>query len=336
MAFFYEGDTINEIFNKIYHSFETSKNITIPSQRGDNIEKLHSIISLHNPQQRWLTIRKPSISLAYVFAELIILLSGNNEAKIINSWNPSLPKFQGDYQKYPGSYGNRLKYQFGFDQLEKAYSALLHEPSSRQIVLSIWKPDLDLPKTQGIPNSMDIPCNVISMLKIRDNKLHWSQIMRSNDFYLGLPYDVILFSLLQEVFAGWLKIELGEYSHFCDSLHYYVNKKMNIAETDDSTFQIEDLRLEKSEYDKTFPILYNYFTSLSDNEKVENEVEMIINSPITLPKSYDNILMILCLYKSFKETRNSNHFDICMKRCSNELYKSLFINWMSEQKKDKE
>jgi thymidylate synthase len=45
--------------------------------------------------------------------------------------------------------------------------------------------------------------------------------MRSNDLILGLPHNIIQFSSLQEVLAGWLGVEVGSYNHFADSLHLY-------------------------------------------------------------------------------------------------------------------
>jgi thymidylate synthase len=45
--------------------------------------------------------------------------------------------------------------------------------------------------------------------------------MRSNDAILGLPYDVFLFTMLQELLACELGITLGVYHHVAGSLHIY-------------------------------------------------------------------------------------------------------------------
>jgi thymidylate synthase len=45
--------------------------------------------------------------------------------------------------------------------------------------------------------------------------------MRSNDIILGLPYDVFIFTMLQEMMANKLSIELGKYHHLTGSLHLY-------------------------------------------------------------------------------------------------------------------
>lgn len=88
-------------------------------------------------------------------------------------------------------------------------------------MLNLWRPATDLPLDDGRPRADDIPCSVMSLLKIADGKLHWFQVMRSNDVVLGLPYNVIQWTTIQEILAGWLGVEVGEYVHHADSLHVY-------------------------------------------------------------------------------------------------------------------
>jgi thymidylate synthase len=115
----------------------------------------------------------------------------------------------------------RLRKHFGFDQLERAYLALRANEASRQLVLQIWDPRVDLPNEDGSPSSTDVPCNVVAILKVRNRRLEWTQIMRSNDVFRGLPHNIVQFTSLQEIFAGWLGVELGTYNHISDSLHFY-------------------------------------------------------------------------------------------------------------------
>jgi thymidylate synthase len=56
---------------------------------------------------------------------------------------------------------------------------------------------------------------------VRERKLDAVVYMRSNDIYLGLPYDVFVFTMLQELFALELGLELGRYHHMVGSLHLY-------------------------------------------------------------------------------------------------------------------
>ena len=45
--------------------------------------------------------------------------------------------------------------------------------------------------------------------------------MRSNDVFLGLSHDIFAFTMLQEMIAKKLNIELGKYRHSVGSLHLY-------------------------------------------------------------------------------------------------------------------
>jgi thymidylate synthase len=56
---------------------------------------------------------------------------------------------------------------------------------------------------------------------IRDNRLEWLQIMRSNDLIWGTPVNFVQFTCLQEIMAGWLGVNVGNYVHLSDSLHVY-------------------------------------------------------------------------------------------------------------------
>jgi thymidylate synthase len=45
--------------------------------------------------------------------------------------------------------------------------------------------------------------------------------MRSNDVILGLTHDIFAFTMLQEMLARSLEVEVGTYRHFVGSLHLY-------------------------------------------------------------------------------------------------------------------
>lgn len=77
------------------------------------------------------------------------------------------------------------------------------------------------PRTRIINNNAH---KVSMQFLIREGKLNLIVCMRSNDIYLGFPYDIFNFSMFQEYIAGKLGVKLGEYIHVVGSLHYY--KKM--------------------------------------------------------------------------------------------------------------
>ena len=72
----------------------------------------------------------------------------------------------------------------------------------------------------------DEPCTIALQFRIRDNKLHCTGIMRSNDIWYGFPYDIAFFTELQMMMADELGVEYGSYTHFVTSLHVY-NKDLD-------------------------------------------------------------------------------------------------------------
>lgn len=329
MSFYFQGDTADEVYTEAFSQIQTN-GLETQSRNGNTSELLHSVLSLKNSRQRLITARKPTVSIAYAFAELIQLMAGNDEARVINPWNPALPKYQGEYNRYPGSYGYRLRYSFGFNQLERTYDALKYKPISRQGVVQIWDPATDLPHRHGEPNNMDIPCSICSLLKIRDNKLYWTQVIRSNDIFRGFPYDLLLFTTLQEIFSGWLQIDVGEYLHVSDSLHMYESEKCSLQNKIETGENNDDLRLNKKESDEVFEELFVKMNELSSSSNIDRLVRDI-TLQCSVPMAYHNMLMVLCIYSIFKNGTDKSLIHHCSEECSNKLYIELMNRWMCER-----
>ena len=244
------GKSADEVWLLAERKIETRDGtLEQPSCDGDTLELLHACLVLENPLERWVVNRSPALNPAFALAEVVWILNGRNDSSFLNFWNPKLPRFQGSGEAYYGAYGFRLRRQFGVDQIRGACEALRHVPHSRQVVLQIWDARSDLPVERGAPRNQDVPCNICALLKVRDNRLDWVQVMRSNDLILGLPHNFVQFTHLQEMFAGWLGCEVGTYTHFSDSLHVYARDvpALGVAEpevpdtnTDRWTLGLED------------------------------------------------------------------------------------------------
>src|SRR5206468_2212365 len=67
----------------------------------------------------------------------------------------------------------------------------------------------------------DAACATSLQFLLRDGVLDAVLTMRSNDAVWGMPYDIFLFTFLQELMALELGVGLGAYHHFASSLHIY-------------------------------------------------------------------------------------------------------------------
>ena len=188
---------------------------------GSTWELLHVGLTIEDPRARWVVSRAPAMNPAFALVEVLWIAAGRQDAALPVFWNPRLPRYCGNAAVYPGAYGHRLRAHFGVDQLDRVYRALEAQPDTRQAVLQIWDAADDLPGTDGTPAREDVPCNVAAFPKLRAGRLEWMQVMRSNDLFLGFPHNVVQFTALQEMLAGWLGAAPGAYHHVADSLHVY-------------------------------------------------------------------------------------------------------------------
>ena len=202
---------------------------TQDSRGGKTAEILHATMRVSDPRQRWVRSRRPAMNPAFAIAETFWILGGRDDAPFLNVWNPALPRYAGKGASYAGAYGKRLRDTFGFDQIERALDALSAAPSSRQVILQTWDPRSDFPAADGGSASPDVPCNICSMLKIRNGRLEWMQIMRSNDIFRGTPYNFVQFTMIQEYMSGCLELALGDFVLVTDSLHAYHNDLSNFS-----------------------------------------------------------------------------------------------------------
>lgn len=87
-----------------------------------------------------------------------------------------------------GAYGPRLLQKNGcIYQLRSIIWLLSNRPGSRRAVIQLFDAD-DI-----AVEKKEIPCTTTLQFHLRDNMLHMSVTMRSNDAYLGLPHDGVSF-----------------------------------------------------------------------------------------------------------------------------------------------
>lgn len=300
---------------------------------GSTAELLHVGLQIHNSRQRWVLSRTPPLSVAFAIVEVIGILNGRRDSAYLNFFNPILPRFAGNGSEYHGAYGYRLRVHGGIDQLQRASDALTANPQSRQVVLQLWDTVLDLPSTNGQPTDTDIPCNVCSMLKLRNGKLEWSQIMRSNDLFKGLPYNFVQFTTLQEVIAGWIGAEPGTYTHYSDSLHLYQEDKarayssqpIRLAASNDS------LALPKTDSDPIWRELNRRVDMLATKDLSAKEYACLARI-YDAPQSFNNLLAVIAA-DAARRKRCITGMHIAISNCCSSLLLQLWSRWLERKER---
>ena len=139
------------------------------------------------------------------------LIAGASTPKLVIAIGPQFANFTEDNGLFHGAYGIRTQSQYA-----PIVERLKADPDTRQAVVTIWNPELDL-----LSNKRDYPCTILHQFRIRNNKLNMSVYMRSNDVWLGAAYDFFQFTRVQLAIASILGIEPGTYHHHVGSLHIY-------------------------------------------------------------------------------------------------------------------
>lgn len=300
-----------------------------PSRAGETLELLHVGLEVDDPRQRWVISRRPAINPAFAIADALWILAGSNNAKVMNYWFSNLPQFSGRGATYAGAYGHRLRKHFGVDQIKRACAALTSVPSSRQVVLQYWDVLTDLPQVDGEPRSPDVPCNVISMLKVREGRLEWTQVLRSNDVYRGMPNNFVQFTFLQEVMAGWLGLKVGGYHHWSDSLHIYADSldAFSCGSPVAEETNTDSLALPFDQGNHLIHEMYQRMTMLTMPELSESNISEI-SSMTDAPIGYQNLLRVLAS-DSARRHGHQHQAQSLMAACTNPQLVQVWLMWLA-------
>lgn len=173
----------------------------------------------------WLPGRK--LNYPFMFAEFLWMFCGRDDVAMIAHYNENIRQFSDDGARFYGAYGPPWRGQVG-----GVVERLTKDPDSRQAVVGVWRPmynvadvcdddGKDFPGGPRMPQTRDVPCTLSMQYLIRDGKLEAGVVMRSSDAWLGLPYDIFNFAMLQRAVAAELKVGLGALTLFAGSSHLY-------------------------------------------------------------------------------------------------------------------
>ena len=165
--------------------------------------------------------------------ELCWYLAKSKDLNFIEYYIPQYKEYADGGEVF-GGYGPRLFKWRGLNQLGNITEILRSKRDSRQAVIQLF----DAPDIVG--DHKDVPCTCTLQFMLRGGKLHMFANMRSNDVFLGLPHDAFCFTMLQEVVARSVSVELGTYKHAVGSLHQYDVNSDGVRQFLDEGWQATD------------------------------------------------------------------------------------------------
>lgn len=207
----------NEMFATLARYVLSNGTRSAPRGSG-TIETLGISFILANPLAREITLPSRKFSLPLALGELSWHIRGDDDVDALAYYAGAWRDFTDDGQRVAGScYGKKLMGvdADGSSAWQRLVKLLRHDPSTRRATFSFIDNEEDL------QNSRDISCVSNIQFLLRDGRLNLFTFMRSNDLFLGVPYDVFLFTYMQELMSLDLGVEMGEYHHYATSLHIY-------------------------------------------------------------------------------------------------------------------
>jgi len=208
-----------------------------------------------DPKEPIANFDKRKFNWKYLAGELAWYLDQDRDVDFIGSFS----NFWGTLTN-PGTneinsnYGSLIfnKEQFGW-----VIDSLVADKNSRQAIMFFNQPKFQF------EGNKDFVCTMYANFFIRENKLHMKVQMRSNDIFYGLTFDAPFFSfLLQSVHIKLLEtypdLQLGDYYHFTDNLHFY-ERHFSLADS---------IKIEKIDPDKEHTFVIKEAFIDYDGEKV--------------------------------------------------------------------
>jgi thymidylate synthase len=168
------------------------------------------------------------LHLRSIVHELLWFLSGStnirylqeNGVRIWDEWadeNGDLgPVYGHQWRHWPGHKGT-------IDQITTLLQQIKATPDSRRLIVSAWNP-------ADVPDMALPPCHTLWQVKILSGKLHLQLYQRSADMFLGVPFNIASYALLQAILAKVTGYAPGDFIHCIGDAHIYSNHMEQVTE----------------------------------------------------------------------------------------------------------
>ena len=121
-------------------------------------------------------------------------------------------------------YGVQWRNWGGTDQIKKLLDDLSSNPGGRRHILSAW--NVEQIESMALP-----PCHVMSQFYVSENgRLSCQMYQRSADMFLGVPFNIASYALLQSILAKILNLVPGDFVHVFGDAHIYKNSIAQVKE----------------------------------------------------------------------------------------------------------
>jgi thymidylate synthase len=157
------------------------------------------------------------VHLKSIIHELLWFLAGDTNIRYLQENGVSIWNEWADAQGDLGPvYGRQWRDFGGVDQISELVRLISENPDSRRMIVSAWNPP-DVPE-MALP-----PCHTLWQARVLGGKLHLQLYQRSADMFLGVPFNIASYALLQMMLAKVTGLKPGTFVHTMGDAHIYSN-----------------------------------------------------------------------------------------------------------------
>ena len=219
------GESFADVYDKAMDMLLNNYEYKTAPRGLDIHECLNVGLYIENPTLNLFKYEDKSLTLptGYVKKEMCLYLLGSDDARDFSKASKFWDSIKTKQGKINSAYGNLIfnkSLEDGRSQFDWAFDSLKNDKDSRQAFMRYNN------TSHQYDGNKDVPCTFIQGFHIRNNKLHSTVEMRSNDIIKGTTYDIPSFILFQRLMLLRLRevysnLEMGSYTHFANSFHLY-------------------------------------------------------------------------------------------------------------------
>ena len=166
-------------------------------------------------------------------------------------------------------YGRQWRSFGGVDQMAEVVASIRDKPASRRHIVSAW----NVPQ---IGNMALPPCHMFFQFYVGDGRLSCLLYIRSNDLFLGAPFNIAQYALLTHLVAQQTRLRPGELVYTIGDAHAYLNHLDQIhMQLSRQPYALPELRIKRKP-----PTLFDY--RYEDFELINYQHHPPIKAPVAV------------------------------------------------------
>src|ERR1017187_347107 len=303
---YFSAKTVDDLLLAAFRKLLRTKS-KLKASRGSMTELTGVLLELTNPRAR-LSRTETKGRLFSCLGELLWYLAGTNDLNFIHHYLSHYAEESDDERTVYGAYGPRLFSMKGNDQIANVIKLLKKRKTSRRAVIQLFD------AADIAEHHKGIPCTCTLQFMVRNGRLIMFTNMRSNDVFLGLPYDIFAFTMLQEILARTLDVEVGAYKHAVGSLHLYEKNRKAAKQYLDEGWQ-ETVSMPSMPLGDPWPALRTLL-------KVEPEIRQGKISDVAglkLDDYWADLVRLLQIFR-YRKDKNAGEITKLRKNVSSQIY----------------